>query len=225
MARSRYYGQMLRLSRGLYQFVCWSVASILCGVILALMFTGGAVAGPLEDAWTAYKRGDFATALEIWRPRATQGVAFAQLNVGIMYYSGQGVPQDYGEAAKWYRLAAEQGDATAQGNLGFMYYSGQGVPQDYGEASKWYRLAAEQGNPTAQSNLGSMYYSGQGVRQDYVQAYLWVDLAASRFPPSAIDDRKGAAHNRDIVASKMTAEQLAEAQKLAREWKPKGPAR
>jgi Sel1 repeat-containing protein len=147
MARSRYYGQMLRLSRGLYQFVCWSVASILCGVILALMFTGGAVAGPLEDAWTAYKRGDFATALEIWRPRATQGVAFAQLNVGIMYYSGQGVPQDYGEAAKWYRLAAEQGDATAQGNLGFMYYSGQGVPQDYGEASKWYRLAAEQETP------------------------------------------------------------------------------
>ena len=106
-----------------------------------------------------------------------------------------------------------------------MYYSSQGVPQDYGEAAKWYRLAAEQGNPTAQSNLGSMYYSGQGVRQDYVQAYLWVDLAASRFPPSAIDDRKGAAHNRDIVASKMTAEQLAEAQRLAREWSPKRPAR
>ena len=102
---------------------------------------------------------------------------------------------------------------------------GQGVPQDYGEAAKWYRLAAEQGNPTAQSNLGSMYYSGQGVPQDYVQAYMWVDLAASRFPPSAIDDRNGAAHNRDIVASKMTAEQLAEAQKLAREWKPKRPAR
>jgi len=151
--------------------------------------TGGAVAGPVEDAWTAYKRGDFATALRIWRPRATQGIAFAQVN------------------------------------LGFMYYTGQGVPQDYGEAAKWYRLAAEQGNPTAQSNLGSMYYSGQGVPQDYVQAYMWVDLAASRFPPSAIEDRDQAAHNRDIVASKMTPEQLAEAQKLAREWKPKLPAR
>ena len=217
--------KLLRLSRGFPQFVCWSVTRILSGVILALMLRGGALAGPLEDAWTAYKRGDFATALEIWRPRATQGVAFAQLNVGIMYYSGQGVPQDYGEAAKWYRLAAEQGDAIAQGNLGFMYYSGQGVPQDYGEAAKWYRLAAEQGNPTAQSNLGSMYYSGQGVPQDYVQAYMWVDLAASRFPPSAREDRDEAAHNRNVVASKMTREQLAEAKKLLREWKPKGPAR
>ena len=70
-----------------------------------------------------------------------------------------------------------------------------------------------------------MYFGGQGVRQDYVQAYLWVDLAASRFPPSAIDDRKGAAHNRDIVASKMSREQLAEAKKLLGAWKPKRPAR
>ena len=118
-----------------------------------------------------------------------------------------------------------RGDAIAQGNLGFMYYSGQGVPQDYGEAAKWYRLAAEQGNATAQSNLGSMYYSGQGVPQDYVQAYMWVNLAASRFPPSAKEDRDEAARNRNIVASKMTREQLAEAKKLVREWKPKGPAR
>jgi TPR repeat protein len=180
---------MLRFSRGFHQFVCWSAARILSGVILALMLMGGAVAGPLEDASTAYKRGDFATAMEIWRPRATQGVAFAQLNVGIMYYSGQGVPQDYGEAAKWYRLAAERG------------------------------------NPTAQSNLASMYYSGQGVPQDYVQAYMWVDLAASRFPPSAREDRDEATNNRNVVASKMTREQLAEAKKLLREWKPKGPPR
>ena len=202
-----------------------SVTRIVAGVILALVLTGEVIAGPIEDARTAYQRGDFATALEIWRPRATQGVAFAQLNVGIMYYSGQGVPQDYGEAAKWYRLAAEQGNPTAQGNLGFMYYSGQGVLKDDGEAAKWYRLAAEQGNPTAQSNLASMYFSGQGVPQDYVQAYMWIDLAASRFPPSATEDRDNAAQNRDIVASKMTAQQLAEAEKLARKWKPKGPAR
>jgi TPR repeat protein len=212
--------KLLRLSRGFHHLVCLSVTRILARVILAVMLRGEAIAGPLEDARTAYKRGDFATALKIWRPRATQGVAFAQVNVGIMYYSGQGVPQDYGEAAKWYRLAAEQGNAIAQGNLGFMYYSGQGVPQDYGEAAKWYRLAAEQGNPTAQSNLGSMYYSGQGVPQDYVQAHMWVDLAASRFPPSAVEDRDQAAHNRDIVASRMTPGQIAEAQRLAREWKP-----
>ena len=112
----------------------------------------------------------------------------------------------------------------AQTNLGFMYSSGRGVPQDLGEAVKWYRLAAEQGNATAQSNLGSMYYSGEGVPQDYVQAYIWVSLAASRFPPSAKEDREQAARHREIVASKLTAAQLAEARKRVREWKPKPTA-
>ena len=112
----------------------------------------------------------------------------------------------------------------AQNNLGLMYYNGQGLPQDYDEAAKWYRLAAEQGNATAQSNLGSMYYSGEGVPQDYVQAYMWVSLAASRFPPSAKEDREQAARHREIVASKMTAAQLAEARKRVREWKPKPTA-
>jgi uncharacterized protein len=157
----------------------------LAGVLLVIMSTGAAVAGPLEDAWAAYLRGDYATALQLWRPRAAQGVSLAQNNLGLMYYNGQGVPQDYGEAAKWYRLAAEQGNAQAQ------------------------------------SNLASMYYSGEGVSQDYVQAYMWVSLAASRFPPSATEDREQAARHRDIVASKMTAAQIAEAQKQAREWRPK----
>src|SRR5262249_33661472 len=84
-------------------------------------------------------------------------------------------------------------------------------------------LAAEQGNATAQSNLGSMYYSGQGVPQNYVQAYMWLDLAASR--SSAREDRDEAVSNRNVVASKMSREQLAEAKKLLREWKPKLPAR
>jgi len=160
----------------------------LASVVLAMMLTGGAVAGPLEDAWAAYQRGDYATALELWRPRAEQGIALAQNNLGLMYYNGQGIPQDYGEAARWYRLAAEQGNAAAQ------------------------------------SNLGSMYYGGEGVPQDFVQAYMWVSLAASRFPPSAKEDREQAARHRDIVASKMTPAQIAEAQKQAQEWRPKPAA-
>ena len=139
---------------------------ILAAVILALMLTGGAAAGPLEDAVAAYKRGDYATALRLWRPLAEQGNAQAQYNIGIMYESGKGVPQDYAEAVKWFRLAAEQGDADAQYNLGVMYGKGQGVPQDYAEAVKWFRLAADQGDADAQYNLGVMYGKGQGVPQD-----------------------------------------------------------
>ena len=68
-----------------------------------------ASAGPYEDGKAAYDRGDYATALKIWRPFAEQGVTMAQYNLGVMYDKGQGVPQDDAEAAKWYQKAAEQG--------------------------------------------------------------------------------------------------------------------
>ncbi len=126
---------------------------------------------------------------------------------------------DYAAALREFRPLAEQGNAKAQYNLGLMYYNGEGVPQDYAEAVKWYRKAAEQGHAKAQLFLGNMYGNGQGVPQDYVQAYMWYILAASRFPPGKGHDL--AVKNRDIVAEKMTPEQKSEAQKLAREWKPK----
>ncbi len=113
---------------------------------------------------------------------------------------------------------AEQGDASAQDNLGSMYYNGRGVSQDYKEALRWYRAAAEQGDASAQYGLGFMYYNGQGVPQDYIQAHMWYNLAASDLTG---DDREVAVKNRDSLAENMTSEQIAEAQRLAREWKPK----
>ena len=131
-----------RVSRGFHHFVREFGTRTLAALVLTVILTGGAATGPLEDAWTAYKRGDFATALQLWRPRAELGSEVAQVNLGFMYYNGQGVPQDDGEAAKWYRLAAEQGNANAQSNLASMYYIGQGVPQDYVQAYMWVDLAA-----------------------------------------------------------------------------------
>ena len=116
---------------------------------------------------------------------------------------------------------AEQGNALAQFNLGFMYENGQGMPQDYAEAVKWYRKAADQGDAAAQNNLSLMYAEGQGVAQDYVQANMWSNLAAARFPASMTELRDKAVKNRDRIVTNMTPAQIAEAQKLAREWKPK----
>jgi TPR repeat protein len=136
-----------------------------------------------------------------------------------MYYQGQGVQQDYKEAMRWYDLAADEGDADAQLNLGIMYEKGQGVLQDDKEAAKWYRLAVEQGNAAAQINLGAMYVSGQGVPQDYIQAHVWFNLAGAGGNAAGIKCR-------DLVAGQMTPAQIAEAQRLAREWKPRaGSAR
>ncbi len=126
---------------------------------------------------------------------------------------------DYATALKEWRPLAGQGDADAQYALGVMYEDGRGVPQDSAEAVKWYRLAAEQGDAGAQINLGFMYNNGQGVTQDYVQAHLWFNLAAARLPPG--EGRDMATRNRDKAAKRMTPAQIAEAQRLAREWKPK----
>jgi uncharacterized protein len=160
---------------------------------------------------------DHAASVDALKTRAAQGIAEAQFALGLMYHNGQGIPQDYAEALKWYHLAAAQGDAKAQSNLGFGYYSGQGVPQDYAEALKWHRLAAAQGNADAQFMLGHMYDKGQGVPQDYVQAHKWYNLAAATSTNKPARD--SAVNARDDVAARMTPAQLAEAQKLASEWK------
>ena len=110
--------------------------------------------------------------------RAEQGNASAQINLGVMYATGRGVPQDDAEAVRWFRLAAEQGHDSAQYNLGFRYDAGEGVPQDAAEAARWFRLAAEQGHDSAQSRLGLKYATGEGVPQDYAEAVRWYRLAA-----------------------------------------------
>ena len=106
--------------------------------------------------------------------------AYTQPELGNNYFYGQGVPQDYAEAAKCYRKAAEQGNIYAQYNIAWCYTNGQGVPQDYAEAVKWYRKAAERGSADAQLGLGNRYYYGQGVPQDYVEAAKWYRKAAEQ---------------------------------------------
>jgi TPR repeat protein len=124
---------------------------------------------------------------------------------------------DYATALTLFRSLAEQGYAGAQFQLGFLYRNGWGAPQDYAEALKWLRRAAAQGNSYAQSNLGFMYRDGEGVQKDYVQAHIWFNLAAAA---AEFGKENLAAEYRDELAKKMTPAQIAEAQKLAREWKP-----
>ena len=156
------------------------------------------------------------------RERANAGDAIAQERLGIMYYNGEGVPQDYVEAVRWYRLAADQGLAAAQLDLGVMYDRGRGVPQDYVEAVRWYRLAVDQGFAAAQYNLGFMYDRGRGVLLDYVEALKWVNLAAARAASDRQEDYRAA---RDALARIMTRAQIAEAQELAMEWQTAFDAR
>ena len=118
---------------------------------------------------------------------------------------------DYATALREWRPLAAQGLAEAQYNLALMYDTGRGVPQADAEAVKWYRLAAAQGIAWAQNNLGLMYGNGEGVPLNNIKAYMWWALAKAQ------GDEK-AAGNLDIVAERMTAADISEAQRLATEW-------
>lgn len=138
-------------------------------------------------------------------------LGYAGLDNGrAAYYKG-----DYAKAYEEFKPLAEWGDASAQYQLGLMYANGYGVPVDYSEAAKWFRKAAEQGNTDAQSGLGGMYAFGQGVPQDLVLAYMWLNLATAQ-------GNSEAENLRNEFAESMTRSQIAEAQRLAKEWKPKG---
>jgi uncharacterized protein len=168
----------------------------------------------VDAAYAAYQNGDYATALRLSRPLAEKGDARAQSLLGLIYYNGRGVRQDEREAVKWFKRAAEQGDAASQLQLGIMYSEGRGVPQDYSEAAKWYQLAADKNTPEAEYNLGILYAYGQGVPQDNVLAHMWFNRAAALFTASV--PRNRAASNRDIVARRMSPDEIARAQELAR---------
>jgi uncharacterized protein len=149
------------------------------------------------------------------RAGADKGDAKAQYELGRAFFSGAlGVAKDEAEAVKWFRKAAEQNVADAQFSLGVCYANGRGVTKDDAEAVKWFRKAAEQNLADAQYNLGVCYDSGEGVAKDEVEAYKWWLLAAGQ----GNDDAK---YNMTIVENKMSREQIAEGQRLARDFKPR----
>ncbi|MGA9826014.1 MAG: tetratricopeptide repeat protein [Methylocystis sp.] len=192
------------------------ITTLFAGGVLGLALCAAAVAGPIEDGKAAYQRGDYTTAIRLLLPLGEKSGADAMLLLSHMYGSGKGVKEDANESWKWLKLSAENGNPSAQLSVGWAYQSG-GIsgPKNVIEAAKWLQLAADQGEPYAQEALGKLYYDGNGVPKDYVIAYKWLNLAARR------ESFYMAKQSRDALEKLMTPAQIAEAQRLAREWAPK----
>lgn len=216
--------------------------------IVVLFSTGMAVAAPLEEANTAYSKGDYDAAAPLLRALANEGDRSAQFKLGVLYEEGKGVPKNYTEAIRWYCVASAQGDADAPFHIGRIYHDGRGMPQDQARALKWYRVGANRGEPKAQVNLGVIYASGQGVLRNYAEAAKWFRIAAEHgdeiaqnnlgvlyltgtgvrrdyvrahmwFNLAAAQGDHDAIAHRARVARLMTPPDIERAQKLAREWK------
>lgn len=189
---------------------------IFLAIGVALGLQASAHAGFAEGA-TAYNNKNYALAYKEILPLAKAGNTDAEHLLGLMYYMGRGVPQDYKEALFWHRKAAVKGKADAQYVVGAMYYTGNAVIQDHKEAVVWFRKAAEQGHAEAQQVLGLMYrYHIGGMPQDNVIAYMLWNLAAA-------NGNSNAAEQRAAVARGMSQEQIEEGQALSAAWKRGSP--
>ncbi len=191
---------------------------------------------------------DEAKGTDLIRRAAEAGVAAAQYAMGVLLVEGRGgLPKDPATAAQWFKAAADQnhvpaycwlgeladreknaaeavswwrkgaasGDRGCQYLLGRAYFEGKGgLPRDAGEGVAWFRRAANQRLPAAQAALAYAYERGAGVPTDYVLAYMWFNLArAQGHNPQPMRDAM------EALEKKMTAEQIAEAQKRSREWR------
>ena len=191
------------------------VAWLLCrAAVVALLLMLPSMQGGAEEldrGLVALALSDYPNAVNVFQSLAEAGNAEAQQNMGALHFNGIGVPQSDAEAVKWYRRAAEQGLAISQSNLGYMLMTGRGVAEDDTLAAEWLRKAAEQGFAEAQNNLGVLYEDGRGVRRDLAEALMLYGLAAE-------GGYSRAAKNRDRLKAAANAGQIAEAERLARQW-------
>jgi TPR repeat protein len=133
----------------------------------------------------------------------------AQFLRGLIFASGQGLTQDYAQAAQCYVEAAEQGHSLAQLNLADLYAHGQGVRRDEAKALMWLTKAANLGNAAAQYRLGVQEHlacrtarAGSRV-EGRIEALKWVRLSAAQ-------GCRGAENACEFVALGMTREEVAE---------------
>ena len=164
---------------------------------------------------------DDGLAIRWYRLAADQGDADAQNNLGGMYARGNGVEPNGAEAVLWWTRAAEQRHAMAQYNLGFMYGDGLDLPPGPEDALRAPDTAARGGPAMAADGPGPASHDTQTVPQDYVRAHMWLTLA-SRHSSGAV--REGAIQGRARAEQKMSAAEVAEARRRAREWRPASAA-
>lgn len=104
---------------------------------------------------------------------AALGDPIAQHDIGVAFYTGKGVPQDYGKAAIMWQKASDGGNIQAFNNLGYLTYYGKGVKQDFAEGIRLWRIAAEKGFAEPQFHIGQAHFDGKYLKKDFVEAYAW----------------------------------------------------
>ena len=179
---------------------------------LAIAFLGSAHSRADYEQWVnAAFEGDYATAYREFSIAAEEGLALAQYNLGILFFTGQGVERDAEAAYRWTAAAAAQGHIAAQFNLATLLITGEGTAKDVESAVEWYSQAAKAGHPEAASELASLYSDGSDVDRDRVTAHAWAEYAV-------LNKAEGAAALLKSIERKLDAAELSAARRLFAQW-------
>jgi TPR repeat protein len=168
------------------------------------------------------------------RPSITTGLFAPLVSVGLSGWNSARADalkdgQDAWDAGKFAKAMelllplAKEGNPKAQYRVGVMHAGGQAVSTDQREAIKWWLLSAAQGNADAQFALGKEYaiggFGGGGIERDPPEAYFWLTLASESYKATNKSAFDSATQMRDLVAGKLTPEQLAKVEKRLADWR------
>lgn len=156
---------------------------------------------------------NFKEAAKWYTRSADRGFAPAEYRLGALYERGLGLKSDRTLAAAWYRRAANQGNVKAMHNLAVLSANQNDQSPDYTTAAQWFEQAASRGLADSEFNLAILYENGLGVKRDLKQAYMWISLAAQTKDADAV-------RRRDILRGKLTADEIAAAERMIAAWKP-----
>jgi len=156
---------------------------------------------------------DSEMAVKLYRQAADKGVAAAMAALGEALIDGEGVAKNPKLGTDWLTKAADKNDPGALTKLGYMHLSGNGLPRDAKTGIQQIRTAAETGYGRAQYIYAIALSSGDGVAKNDSDALMWALLADDQ-------DVKGADDLAAKISSHLSASDQADAQRLAKSWKP-----
>ena len=186
--------------------------SVVCVSPTFLLLLSSTVAlADYEDGVEAAFAGDYDTAFKEFTIAAKEGLSLAQYNLGILYFTGQGVEQDFDEAFEWTKRAAEQGHLNAQFNLGSLYLDGQGTQVSVLEGVNWFTQAAKNGHANSAYTLAKMHQEGDFVDSDLVLAHAWAAQSEINEHPEANSLKKEIAQN-------LSSEEIRLARRIFAAW-------
>lgn len=180
-------------------------------LLAILLGPAGGARADIARGLELFERGRYDDAAEALMPLAEAGIPVAQYFLGVMYLNLMIEPKQEDAAFLLIQGAAESGYMPAQTELARMYRTGDGVEQDFSEMMVWYQQAAEQGDVGAQLFVADGYGYGYGVKPDLVEAYKWYEIAIRYWGSLAV-------RARDVLAEKMTDEEVAEAVRRSSSW-------